>query len=85
MLADNDKQISVHRDMKEVLALEARLEFSVDDVKVSDGLNYLYCVQVNADAKLLDEFLFGEPSDSGSGGHYYKDRFLIWPKDFDKG
>ena len=71
--------------MKEVLELEARLEFGVDDVKVSDGLNYLYCVQVNADAELLDEFLFGAPSCSGSGGHYYKHRYLRLPKDFEKG
>ena len=68
-----------------MLEFEGELEVNVDDIKVSDGMNYLYCVRVHADTELRNEFLYGAPGDTGSGSHHYKDRYLRCPKDLEKG
>lgn len=68
-----------------MLEFEGKLVLNYDDLKVSDGLNYLYCVKVHEDTQPLDEFLYGAPGDGGSGSHYHKDRFLRCPKDVERG
>lgn len=62
---------------------EGDVELNLDDVRNSDGLSYLY--HIRGSVMETKEFLYGTPDASGSGGHDYKDRYLQWPKDMERG
>ena len=67
-------------DLTEMLQFEGKVEFSVND---ETGLSYLYYVQ-GSEAKNSCEFLYGAFNSSGCS-HYFKDRFLRWPKAAERG
>ena len=72
----------MYRDWKESLEFKGEVEFSLDDVRNSNGINYLYYVR-GSDV-VTTEFLYGAP-DVGGADHEYRDRLLRWPKDIVKG
>lgn len=73
-----------YRDLEEVLEVQVKVEFNLNDVRDSKGgLNYLYYVR-GSDVENPCEFLYGVPNASGSGGGF-KTRYFRWPNEAERG